>query len=141
MVHCLRAWGWLMDVLNKEPVPEAGFLIHACGCSPEMLAPLAAKGAYFSYGGGVLHPRKIHQRESLVLVPPDRLLIETDAPDILPPASHRPFSLFDAQGKEHNVPANLRAILSGIAELRHESEENMAAQLHQNFLRFFGQLV
>ena len=47
MVHCLRAWGWLREVLEREgPLP--GLLIHAYGGAADMLAPLAARYAGFS---------------------------------------------------------------------------------------------
>jgi TatD DNase family protein len=48
MIHCVRAWGWLMDVLRSEAPLPAGMLIHAYGGSADLIQPLADMGAYFS---------------------------------------------------------------------------------------------
>jgi TatD DNase family protein len=43
-------------------------------------------GAYFSFAGSALDPRKTRARESLRKIPRERLLVETDSPDLpLPP--------------------------------------------------------
>ena len=34
-IHCVRAWGPLLEVLRDSPLPERGFLLHAYGGSPE----------------------------------------------------------------------------------------------------------
>ncbi|HMP82585.1 MAG TPA: TatD family hydrolase, partial [Verrucomicrobiota bacterium] len=80
-IHCLQAWGRLHDLLRDNPCPERGFVLHSFGGPQEMIEPLAKLGAYFSFPGYYLHERKQRQRESFKHVPPDRLLVETDAPD------------------------------------------------------------
>jgi TatD DNase family protein len=85
-IHCLQAWGALHDLLRCEPRPERGFVLHSYGGPVEMIPPLADLGAYFSFPGFFLHTRKERQREAFKRVPPDRLLVETDAPDQSPPA-------------------------------------------------------
>jgi TatD DNase family protein len=141
MVHCVRAWGWLMDVLRSEPPLPAGLLLHAYGGSADLIKPLADLGAYFSYGGTTLDPRKKVRRETLPLIPRDRLLLETDAPDLPPPEPFWPHKLADADGKPCNEPANLRPIFKGIAALLNEDEEKLAERVWENSLRFFGQIL
>ncbi|MCX8157991.1 MAG: TatD family hydrolase [Verrucomicrobiae bacterium] len=138
MIHCVRAWGWLMDVLRDEPPLPAGFLLHAYGGPAELIQPLAEMGAYFSYGGSTLDERKKLRRETLPLIPPDRLLLETDAPDMPPPPPHCLRPLQDQHGRRVNEPANLRPILRGVAALLGMSEEALAQQLWQNTQRFLG---
>ena len=85
-IHCLQAWGPLLDILRAEPRPACGFLLHSYGGAAELVAPLAELGAYFSLPGYFALERKTRQREAFRQVPADRLLIETDAPDqSLPP--------------------------------------------------------
>ena len=84
-IHCLQAWGPLLDCLRDHPRPERGFLLHSYGGSAEMVPVFATLGAYFSFSGHFLHPRKDKAREAFQRVPHDRLLVETDAPDMLPP--------------------------------------------------------
>jgi TatD DNase family protein len=141
MIHCLRAWGWLMRVLESEPVPAAGFLIHAYGGSVELIRPLLDKGAYFSFAGNVLDETRNRAREALRGVPLDRLLLETDAPDLLPPLAHRTHVWPDESGRLKNHPANLAAILPGVAGLLSLATEVLAEHLWENSQRFFGDLL
>ncbi len=137
-IHCLRAWGRLHDLLRATPRPARGFLLHSYGGPEEMIAPLAKLGAYFSFPGYYLHERKARQRETFRHVPTDRLLIETDAPDQLPPDSHNEHPLTDTKtGKALNHPANLPVIYRGLAEVLGEPIESLATRVEQNFQRLF----
>ena len=140
-VHCLQAWGWMFEVLRREPRPACGFLLHSYGGPAEMIVPLARLGAYFSFPGYFLHERKARQREVFRHVPADRLLVETDAPDQLPPPDRIRHPLADATGSPLNHPANLGVIHEALAALRGESPETLARQLAENFQRLFGPIL
>ncbi len=140
-IHCLQAWGPLLDTLKAQPRPRCGFLLHSYGGSAELVGPLAELGAYFSLPGYFAHERKTHQREAFRQVPADRLLIETDAPDQLLPPERTQYPLTDAaSGKAINHPGNLGAVYRFAAELRNEPLERLAGQVEENFLRLFGTL-
>ena len=140
-VHCLQAWGRLFDLLRENPRPRGGFLLHSYGGPREMVAPFAQLGAYFSFPGYYLHERKARQREVFRHVPPDRLLIETDAPDQLLPDPLNPHPLADANtAKPINHPANLAAVYRGVARLLGEPVEKLTDRVEKNFLRLFGEL-
>jgi TatD DNase family protein len=136
-VHCLRAWGPLLQTLRDQARPPRGFLLHSYGGSPEMVGELADLGAWFSFSGHFLHPRKDKAREAFRRVPRERLLVETDAPDMVPPDSHRPHVLIDGENRAVNHPANLPRIIEGLAETRSEAPAALSAQLSRNFVRFF----
>ena len=138
-LHCLQAWGRLFDLLRVGPRPARGFLLHSYGGPAEMVVPLAKLGAYFSLPGYFAHERKTRQRETFKLVPRERLLIETDAPDQSLPESRVPHPLpNDANGRPVNHPANLGAVYEFAAELRGETIEILTAQVEENFHRLFG---
>lgn len=137
MIHCLRAWDWLMRVLREEPPPDAGLLLHAFGGPLEGIQPLADMGAYFSFAGDVLFERKAQKRAALERIPPDRLLLETDAPDMIPPESFRAPALAGVRRPLLNEPANLAEILRGVAGLLGESPEGLAVRVLENSRRFF----
>jgi TatD DNase family protein len=137
-IHCLQAWGRLHELLREHPRPARGFLLHSYGGSMEMVQPLAKLGAFFSFPGYFIHERKARQREAFRHVPLDRLLIETDAPDQLPPESHMPVPLRDQSGKPMNHPANLPAIYEFVARDRGVPLENLAVKIEDNFIRLFG---
>jgi TatD DNase family protein len=107
-----------------------------------VIAPLAELGGYFSVPGYFAHERKARQREAFRHVPPDRLLIETDAPDQLLPSERIQYPLTDpATGKAINHPANLGAVYRFVAELLDEPLEELAERVEQNYQRLFGTLA
>lgn len=141
-IHCLQAWGNMLDILKNEPRPMRGFLLHSYGGPQEMVNPFADLGAYFSLPGYYAHERKQRQRETFKRVPHDRLLIETDAPDQNLPSAQNRFPLTETvTGRELNHPANLRAVYEFAAELFGESVESLATRIEANFFRLFGELM
>ena len=137
-IHCLRAWGPLWDLIRTGPVPARGFLLHAYGGPGEMAGGFAARGAYFSFNAWFLHERKAAQRAVFQHLPADRLLVETDAPDMRPPDGRNAHPLQDAGGAALNHPANLTLAYAALAELRGLSTGQLAAQVADNFARLFG---
>jgi TatD DNase family protein len=137
-LHCLQTWGRLLELLRTTPRPDRGFLLHSYGGPAEMVAPLVKLGAHFSFPGYFMHERKARQRETFKLVPADRLLIETDAPDQLLPDAANANPLADpATSKPLNHPANLPAVYQFVAELRGVPLVELAAQVGENFRRLF----
>ena len=137
-VHCLKAWGRLLELVQTHPGPERGFLLHSYGGPAEMIAAFAQRGAYFSFPGYYLHPRKEKQREVFRHVPLDRLLVETDAPDQRLPDEQNTFPLLDPHGHPINHPANLATVYQGLAALRGEDIETLAGHTADNSIRLFG---
>lgn len=136
-IHCLRAWGRLYDLLREKGSPDRGFLLHSYAGPIEMVAPLASLGAYFSVSAYFFHERKGKQREAFGSVPLDRLLIETDAPDMLGPEELNPYSIdgYDAV----NNPANIAAVYRSAAQLRDVQESELEERVAENYERFFGE--
>lgn len=137
-IHCLQAWGRLHELLREHPRPARGFVLHSFGGPAELIPALAKLGAYFSFPGYFLHERKTRQRESFKLVPPDRLLVETDAPDQLLPADRILHPLASLDGQPLNHPANLVVVYFGLAEILGETTESLARRVEDNFIRLFG---
>lgn len=137
-IHCLQAWGRMFELLRSEPLPACGFLLHSYGGPVEMVRSFAELGAYFSFPGYFAHTRKERQRETFRQVPPNRLLIETDAPDQLLPPELAKFSLTE-QGTEKplNHPANLVSVYQFVADMLGEPVEKLAARVEENFSRLF----
>ncbi|MDX2081406.1 MAG: TatD family hydrolase [Terrimicrobiaceae bacterium] len=138
-IHCLKAWGRLDEILREEPRPACGFLLHSYGGPAEMVEGFAKLGAYFSLSGYFAHERKAKQREAFNRVPRERLLLETDAPDMWPPDDWNDHPLADlATGMPINHPANLGAVYRFAAHLLERDPEGLRNQVEQNFLRLFG---
>jgi TatD DNase family protein len=138
-IHCLQAWGRLLELLQKNPRPHCGLVLHSFGGPAEMIPALAKLGAYFSFPGYFLHERKLKQRAAFRKVPRDRLLIETDAPDQPLPPEKILFPLAGTDGQPLNHPANLTAVYSGLAEFLGEDLNSLVVCVAENFRRVFGE--
>jgi TatD DNase family protein len=156
-IHCLDAWGALTEVLDQSPRPRRGFLLHAYGGPAELVPRFAALGAYFSFNGSFLPPppagagpaasadslrartsRAERVARAFAAVPPDRILMETDAPAMPLPPGRSTHELPPAPGGTPlNHPANLAAAYTGAAELLAVPSADLTARVAANFTRFF----
>jgi len=89
-----------------------------------------AINAYFSFSGMITFKNWM-MTDRLTACPPDRLLVETDAP-YLAPAPHR--------GKR-NEPGFVRAVAERAAVLRGEDLATLAQRTTENARRCFGQRI
>lgn len=136
-IHCLRAWGLLEEELRTQALPGRGFLLHSYGGPKEMIPGFVKRGAYFSLSPYFGHPRKAAQLAVFEEVPLDRLLAETDAPDMWPPEEMNPHPL-GREGEPLNHPANLKVSYELLARVRGLPMEELERQLEENCRRLFG---
>jgi TatD DNase family protein len=132
-IHCLKAWGALFECFEAAP-PPSRFLMHSFGGSIETARRLIPLGAYFSFSGYFLQPRKSAIPGVFKQLPTDRILLETDAPDMLPP----PEAITHPLPESHNHPANLPAIGKCLAEVLGMSPGSLADLTNRNARRCFG---
>ena len=102
------------------------------------MVPLFVKlGAYFSLSPYFGHSRKAAQLATFAIIPPDRLLAETDAPDMWPPEelNDHPLAL---EGKPLNHPANLTTSYQLLADARGVQLDELREQVAANYRRLFG---
>ena len=137
-IHCLKAWGRILELLQEGPVPERGFLLHSYGGPMGMVPTFARLGAYFSFPGYFLRAAKGRHREAFKFVPADRLLIETDAPDQRLPDALNAYPLTDSAGELMNHPANLPVVYQGVAKILKTPLVALAEHVEDNFERLFG---
>ena len=140
-VHCLRAWGHLIDLLRHLPGLPRGFLLHSFAGPAELLPGLLDLGAHVSFSGHLMHPRKQAVAELFrAAVPADRLHVETDAPDMAPPDDGAMWWLDETApnpGPRLNHPANLPRIGAFLAGLRGLSAGQTADLCRANTTRLF----
>jgi len=117
---------------TREMVAEAGRggvrgVLH-CYTGSHALAEVAIEhGWYISFSGIVTFP-KWADNDLLRLVPPDRLLAESDSP-YLAPVPHR---------GRRNEPAWVAAVVAHLAVAREEAVEDVGRRVHDNARQFFG---
>jgi TatD DNase family protein len=137
-IHCLKAIGPLMDILRNYPLPRRGIHLHAYSGPVALIPELVQLGTYFSFNAGQLKGANAYVLERIRAVPDERLLIETDAPNMLPPVELRTFQLPAlAAGRAITHPATLLAGYTALATIRSLSTENLSQLISKNFNTFF----
>lgn len=114
--HCREALPDLFEVLEAEPGLPGG-VFHCFAGGPEEARRALALGFHVSFAGNVTYPRAGGLQEAARAVPPEKLLLETDAP-FLAPQAHR--------GKR-NEPAFLPATAAFLARLKGVPENELIA--------------
>ena len=108
-----------------------GTVILHCFSSPDLLRTALDRGYYVSFAGNVTYPKAAELREAAMLVPFDRILVETDSPYLAPqPVRGRP-----------NEPANIGHTLDALAAAREEEPTELATQIDRNATAAFGLAV
>jgi len=138
-VHCIDAWGALLETLRNSRRPERGFLLHAYAGPVEMIKAFADLGAYFSFNGAFLDSKREAQRNTFKSIPAERLLVETDAPAMPLRSAWRLYNL-PAQPDTTTVnhPANIAAVYAGLAAFLGLRVDQLASRAEENFTRLFG---
>lgn len=135
-IHCLRAWDPLLSVLRRATLLNAGFLVHAFSGPTNVQAALLDLGASFSFSAYAASPTRKRMRAAIVYCPDDRILAETDAPDMAPHKDFAQFASQDDHGPLH-MPAEILTAHQLIASLRNQSLEDTVAGISKNFARLF----
>ena len=108
-LHGPRAWGALAEMLRPFAGRIPFFIAHGYGGSVETMRELIEFGAFISFGGAVCNPKATRVHAALAACPRERLLIETDAPDMMP-KNGAPFFPEGNGGTPLNGPQNLPMI-------------------------------
>jgi len=133
IVHCREAESETLAMLRQAVA--RGLLrgvIHAFSGDRAFAEVCLDLGMHISFAGLVTYTNKKFDplREAAKIVPPDRLLIETDSPYLVP---------HPLRGKQkRNEPALLRQTAECLAELRGVAARELAAQATLNARALFG---
>jgi TatD DNase family protein len=130
IIHCRDAAIAMRELLQEfwEDKGSVAGVMHCWGGTPEETQWFLDLGFYISFSGIVTFKNATSIQESAVMVPSDRLLVETDCPFLAP---------VPKRGKR-NEPAYVRYVAEYVARLRNVSLEALATQTTQNACRLFG---
>ncbi|MGH9662539.1 MAG: TatD family hydrolase [Bryobacteraceae bacterium] len=123
VIHTREAWADTLSIL-REHRPASG-IFHCFSGGPDEAREALEIGFHLSFGGVLTFRNAEALREAARVVPPGRLLVETDAP-YLAPVPHR--------GKR-NEPAFVAETVRRLAQVRGEAAEEVAEQAATNFER------
>jgi TatD DNase family protein len=132
IIHCRDAGADLLPIVRRwsggTPVPG---VLHAFSGDAVMAAECFDLGLNISFAGNMTYANRKFQplRAAAATVPPDRILVETDAPYLVP-EPHR--------GRQRrNEPALVVHTLAALATLRGDSIGRLAAKTAANAQRLF----
>jgi TatD DNase family protein len=86
-LHAYKALGPMLALLERDGLPHGGVL-HSFSGSAEQVRPFLPLGLHFAFAGALTWERARKPVLAIRAVPPERLLLETDAPDQTPRPHH-----------------------------------------------------
>ena len=135
IIHCrpsdnsTNAWDDTLEMIETEWAPKGlGGILHCFTGEWDHAKRAMDCGFLISFAGNITFPKAQLIRDVAILVPLDRMLIETDAP-FLAPVPNR--------GKR-NEPAWVANVAEKLAEIRNLSVDEIASRTTENFHRFFS---
>ena len=111
-------------ILAEQGLPQAGCILHCYNLGPDLLGRFLRLGCTVSFAGPVTFKKADDVREAAALVPPERILSETDCPFMTP----EPF-----RGRK-NEPAFVTFTAARIAEARAEEPSAFGPAAYANAL-------
>jgi TatD DNase family protein len=127
MIHNRDADAAVLDVLQAEGAPET-VIFHCFSSDAAMAGACVANGWLLSLSGTVSFRNAKALREAALLIPPDQLLVETDAPFLTP----HPYR--GAPNEPYCLPYTVRAL----AEVVERPPEVLAQESTATALRAYG---
>jgi TatD DNase family protein len=123
--------GRFLEILAAHPAESRRAVIHCFSGSDRELERYLELGFFIGITGILTLPgRGKTLRAQVSRIPPDRLLVETDAPYLVP-APHK-------NRLRRNEPAFVKSVLLKLAETRGEDADPLAAQIWDNTCRLYG---
>jgi TatD DNase family protein len=127
VIHTREADADTVAILREEGEGQIGGVLHCFTGTPALARAGLDLGFYISLAGIVTFPKAGELRETILAVPVDRLLTETDSP-FLAPVPYR--------GKR-NEPAHVVRVVETLAGLYQLAVEDMARRTTENFHALF----
>lgn len=132
-LHQRDAHDDFVEVLEPMLPKLSHAVAHCFTGEHESLREYLAMGLYIGVTGWICDERRgTHLRDIVSAVPDDRLMIETDAPYLLP-RTIRP-----KPKSRRNEPMYLPEVLRIVAQARDQSEDQVAASTTRNAVKFFS---
>jgi TatD DNase family protein len=132
-LHQRDAHDDFVEVLEPMLPRLSRAVAHCFTGEHESLREYLALGLYIGVTGWICDERRgTHLKQIVSIVPDDRIMIETDAPYLLP-RTIRP-----KPQTRRNEPMHLPEVLRVVAESRGQTEEHVARITRRNAERFFG---
>ena len=128
VIHSRDAAEDTIRILEEQKVEEMGGVMHCYSYSRELAERVLKMGLYIGVGGVITFKNGRRLVETVEAAPLDRIVVETDSPYLAP----EPY-----RGRR-NTSANLRLIVSRIAEIKGLTPDEIADITYENAMRMYG---
>lgn len=112
--------------MKQHPVNKKG-IFHCCPLNQELIKDALDLGFYISFSGNITF-KNAKSKDSVSLVPMDKILIETDSPYLTP----EPF-----RGKR-NDPSMVKLVAKKISEIKELDFETVTRKTYENANKIFN---
>ncbi|HNX91125.1 MAG TPA: YchF/TatD family DNA exonuclease [Candidatus Omnitrophota bacterium] len=127
IIHCREAWPDLLRILKARQTRQFKGVVHCFSGDKQILDEVLTMGFYVSFAGNITYEKAKDLRDVAKFVPPEKLLIETDAPYLSPV----PF-----RGKR-NEPANVQKLVDIFSDIYALTKEDVARITTHNANQIF----
>ena len=132
-LHQRDAHDDFVEILETALPDLSRAVAHCFTGEGESLREYLAMGLYVGITGWICDERRgKHLHDIVHIIPDDKLLIETDAPYLMPR------TIQPKPGTRRNEPMYLPEVLNVVAEARGQTVDHVATITAQNARRFFG---
>ncbi len=132
-IHCRKAWDIMPAIIEEYACSGFPIILHSFSGPVELIPRLSKAGCYFSFSGSITRSNNKKGNAALLTVPKERLLLETDAPDLPPVVDHKVV--------EPNIPANLVHVAQTVAEKLKLDSTDLEEIIWNNSMSVFGDLL
>ena len=126
VIHSRDASVDTIEILKSYPVNKKG-IFHCCQLNQEMIRQALKLGYYISFAGPITFKNAKNAEDCVLMVPVDKILIETDSPYLSPEPN---------RGKR-NDSRNVKYVAQKIADIKGLSLEEIAKITYENAMRIF----
>ncbi|HPI40859.1 MAG TPA: TatD family hydrolase [Pseudobdellovibrionaceae bacterium] len=126
VLHLVKAFEEALKVIQWTGLPERSGMVHAFNGPREHMQSYLKEGLYISLGSAILWEKNKRLIEAVKILPLDRLLIESDAPDQPPPGV-----------LDFHFPASIFLVAERVAEIQKTSKEKVWEHVRENFRILF----
>ena len=128
IIHNREAGRDLYDILS-ERLPDAGAILHCYSEDADFAKKCLDKNIWFSFAGNLTYRNARNLHETVMNIPVERILIETESPFMIP-AEYR--------DKKRTMPAYLPSTAKFLAEMLDMDVEALSEQLWKNSCKAFN---
>lgn len=121
ILHVRKAHDRVLKLLDLLRFSEGG-IVHAYNGSLQQARSYISKGFKLGFGGTMTYERSVKIRELAKVLPLDSIVLETDAPDMVPSTSN----------SNRNTPVHLLDNFRALCQLRVETPEQIATTTTMN---------